>query len=121
MSKDHTTVQENSKQDAKIEKKEGENSGPKTELENIDEGYETPTSEEHKIPAVVLSCPPPAPKKRQRLFMDGKKLQKIGVVESTIIIEEEELELFFQSFAEESRVPPAPGPSISSKKRRIDK
>lgn len=91
-------------------------------VEEIEEGYETPTSEEHKIPPVRLSFPPPAPKKRKRLFVERRI--SVGKV---VFVEEMELESFFDLLESQSR-PPSPPPQVpepdqgtSPKKIRSDK
>ncbi|KAK4441237.1 hypothetical protein Salat_0458600 [Sesamum alatum] len=122
MSENHTAVGDNSKEDVG---REEERSGPRPELEDIEEGYQTPTSEEHKIPAVVLSCPPPAPKKRKRLSSRAKKVQRLDQLFQTVIMDED-VRLILESIEMQIRVPPSssgPGsdPSPSPKKRRIDK
>lgn len=70
--------------------KKQEISEVKAEFEEIEEGYQTPTSEEHRIPPVCLDRPPPAPKKRvgeerrnssrkvrRRLFFEDKELKSL--------------------------------------------
>ncbi|KAG6436130.1 hypothetical protein SASPL_101014 [Salvia splendens] len=60
----------------------------------IEEGYETPTSEEHKIPPVCLRCPPPAPKKRTRILMDNNR----RIRNWKLMLSGELLDVEFQSF-----------------------
>ncbi|PIN21267.1 hypothetical protein CDL12_06032 [Handroanthus impetiginosus] len=115
MSKDHNITQQESNKEPKREFEE---------LDNIDEGYQTPTSEEHKIPGIVWSCPPPPPRKRRRLFLHNKKFDKLSLFDSPIILDHE-IQMFFQSFHVESRVSPrskpSPSSSATSKKKRIGK
>ena len=96
--------------------------------QNPEEGYETPTSEEHKIPPVCLRRPPPAPKRWKRSYMYTRI--SIGkVVLSGKIVPEKEINAFFSQF--ESPPEPEPEPvsgsepepdhSSSSKKIRSDK
>ncbi|KAL2239886.1 cyclin-dependent protein kinase inhibitor SMR3-like [Sesamum indicum] len=120
MSESHTPVADISKQDVE---REEERSGPRPELEDIEEGYQTPTSEEHRIPAVVLSCPPPAPKKRKRLSSHVKKVHRLELFQTVIL--DEDVRLILESIEMQTRVPPSSGPGSgptpSPKKRRIHK
>ncbi|KAH6836715.1 hypothetical protein C2S53_007372 [Perilla frutescens var. hirtella] len=121
----HSTNQEKSDQDAKKQENSGLNSG----LEEIEEGYQTPTSAEHRIPPVDLDCPPPAPKRRKRLFSDTRTLRKVELRKDWLV--EGELDSFFDMFVRKSTVappsrqpPPAtePEPDFSTppKKKRSD-
>ncbi|KAJ4837385.1 hypothetical protein Tsubulata_029282 [Turnera subulata] len=56
------------------------------------DGCRTPTSEEHKIPA-ILSCPP-APRKPRRGVSCKRKLSEFDFFE---IVKREEVDRFFQS------------------------
>ncbi|GER55620.1 protein phosphatase 2A regulatory B subunit family protein [Striga asiatica] len=114
MSKDDTNSCNSSQEHVKREEKEEEENNSvalNSEIEdNTDDGYKTPTSEEHKIPAVVLSCPPPAPKRRKRLVLrkpaDLQKQLDRGVDdEKTIVIREADLDYLLKTLAGESRVP----------------
>lgn len=76
-------------------------------VEEIEDGYQTPTSEEHKIPPVTCT-PPPAPKKRKRLFVERRvNIRKVEAFDGRIV-GEEELESFFKLIA--PRPPPPPSP-----------
>ncbi|KAI3450645.1 hypothetical protein Pfo_007310 [Paulownia fortunei] len=118
---DDTVTLKNPKQDGFREREEEEEDSdqPKLVMKNSDEVYcQTPTSEEHKIPESIDSCPPPPPrKKRKKVFVYEKKLPKSDMFENTAA-GGEELELFFRSFAQDSRVPPEPGLRTAAKKRR---
>ncbi|XP_057781882.1 cyclin-dependent protein kinase inhibitor SIM-like [Salvia miltiorrhiza] len=79
-------------------------------VDEIEDGYETPTSEEHRIPPVCLDCPPPPPRKRKRFFMDRRISIGKVVLRGSRIVEEEELESFFELL--ESQSPPPPPPPL---------
>eukprot|EP00262_Sarcandra_glabra_P014239 TRINITY_DN4116_c0_g1_i1.p1 TRINITY_DN4116_c0_g1~~TRINITY_DN4116_c0_g1_i1.p1 ORF type:complete len:120 (-),score=13.54 TRINITY_DN4116_c0_g1_i1:24-383(-) len=67
------------------------NDGAKFTVANEnDEGYRTPTSKEHMIPATRF-CPP-APKKVRRVALRKRKLSKLQFFE----VSHDELELIFQ-------------------------
>ncbi|KAL1558190.1 hypothetical protein AAHA92_08685 [Salvia divinorum] len=74
--------------------------------EGIEEGYETPTSEEHRIPPVCLRCPPPAPKIRKRTYT-YRRISIGKVVLSGKIVPEKEINAFFSDMIQ-SRPPPPP-------------
>ncbi|KAL7084896.1 hypothetical protein ACP275_14G250100 [Erythranthe tilingii] len=86
---------------------------------STEEGYQTPTSEEHRIPPVDLSRPPPAPKKRRRREIYHRRSKAPNAVDESVMIRiKAELELFFQSCDKQSRVQSKPGPITGPKKRR---
>lgn len=65
---------------------------PKQEEEDIEEGYQTPTSEEHKIPKVDLSRPPPAPRRKRPV--NGAVTE-----DNIVILSRAQLESLFRSLA----------------------
>ncbi|KAL7127182.1 hypothetical protein ABFS83_14G238200 [Erythranthe nasuta] len=118
-----TIVLETSKKDLEGGGKEDRGSSS-TAHDDTEEGYQTPTSEEHRIPPVDLSRPPPAPKKRRRRVTCHRRSRAppnaAEAVDEIMIRIKEELELFFQSCDKQSRVQsePEPGPITGPKKRR---
>lgn len=107
---DQSAYQESSDQD-----KNQEISAVKAGFEEIEEGYQTPTSEEHRIPPVCLDRPPPAPKKRvfeerrnssrkvrRRLFFEDRELKSLLAVADLVVS--------FSSMA--APPPPPPPPSV---------
>lgn len=71
------------------------------QTQEIEEGYETPTSEEHRIPPVNYDSPPPAPRKRKRLLVDAK----ISVAK-VILVDKEELDSILDMLESETTRPP---------------
>ncbi|KAL1544095.1 hypothetical protein AAHA92_20991 [Salvia divinorum] len=77
----------------------------------IEDGYETPTSEEHKIPPVCLRCPPPAPKKRTRILMDNRRFRNWKLMLSDALLDGEfQSFLLLRSQSQDSHPMPEPEP-----------
>lgn len=89
-------------------------------VEEIEDGYQTPTSVEHKIPPVTWT-PPPAPKKRKRLFTERRvDIRKVEGFDGRIVVEED-LESFFKWIVPRPPPPPPePDRGTSPKKIRSD-
>ncbi|KAL9143450.1 hypothetical protein ABFS82_14G237500 [Erythranthe guttata] len=98
-----------------------EDIGSSSTARDTEEGYQTPTSEEHRIPPVDLSHPPPPPRKRRRRVTCHRRSRAPNAAEAVdeiMIRIKAELELFFQSCDKQSRVQSEPGPITGPKKRQ---
>ncbi|KAL7198294.1 hypothetical protein ACSBR2_020737 [Camellia fascicularis] len=95
MSKDHVLLHQSLPQEIRQEDCEEQN-----QLANDYEECRTPTSQDHKIPA-IQTCPP-APRKQGHVFSRKRKFPESQFFEATC---REEIDSFFRSSFELSGVP----------------